>query len=75
MSTRAAIIRTVFNVDNNFDEIRIMNKYELKSYIRENRSIQKVIMRGRYNEDERMLSSKVIYAKNRLRLMSLKKLN
>ena len=30
MSTRAAIIRTVFNVDNNFDEIRIMNKYELK---------------------------------------------
>tara|TARA_Y100000768_G_scaffold387812_1_gene380421 strand:+ start:1395 stop:1604 length:210 start_codon:yes stop_codon:yes gene_type:complete len=69
MSTRAAIIRTVFNVDNNFDEIRIMNKYELKSYIRENRSIQKVIMRGRYNEDERMLSSKVIYAKNRLRLM------
>ena len=69
MSTRAAIIRTIFNVDNNFDEIRIMNKYELKSYIRENRSIQKVIMRGRYNEDERMLSSKVIYAKNRLRLM------
>ena len=69
MSTRAAIIRTVFNVDNNFDEIRIMNKYELKSYIRENRSIQKVIIRGRYNEDERMLSSKVIYAKNRLRLM------
>ena len=69
MSTRAAIIRTVFNVDNNFDEIRIMNKYELKSYIRENRSIQKVIMRGKYNEDERMLSSKVIYAKNRLRLM------
>lgn len=69
MSTRAAIIRTVFNVDNNFDEIRIMNRYELKSFIRENRSIQKVIMRGRYNEDERMLSSKVIYAKNRLRLM------
>ena len=69
MSTRAAIIRTVFNVDNNFDEIRIMNRYELKSFIRENRSIQKVIMRGKYNEDERMLSSKVIYAKNRLRLM------
>ena len=53
----------------NFDEIRLMNRYELKSYIREHRSIQKVIMKGRYSEEDRLLSSKVIYAKNRLRLM------
>ena len=65
----AAIFRTLLNVENTYDEVRIMSKYELKSFIRDNRSIQKTIMRGRYSEDERVLSSKVIYAKNRLRLM------
>ena len=69
MSTRAAIIRTVFDIDNNFDEIRIMNRYELKSYIKKNRSIQVKIMSRNYSESDRMVSSKVIYAKNRLRLM------
>ncbi|MBU46202.1 MAG: hypothetical protein CMD28_02125 [Flavobacteriales bacterium] len=69
MSTRAAIIRTVFDIDNNFDEIRIMNRYELKSYIKKNRSIQVKIMSRNYSESDRIVSSKVIYAKNRLRLM------
>jgi len=64
-----AVFRTLLGLENPFDAIRIMNRYELKAFIRENRSIQKVIMKGRYSEDDRMLSSKVIYAKNRLRLM------
>tara|TARA_R100000353_G_scaffold75844_1_gene57643 strand:+ start:1183 stop:1398 length:216 start_codon:yes stop_codon:yes gene_type:complete len=65
-----AVFRTICGVeDNPYDEIRLMNKYELKSFIRDNRSIQKTIMSGRYNEEQRILSSKVIYAKNRLRLM------
>jgi len=64
-----AMFRTILDVDNPYDEVRIMNKYELKSFIRDNRSIQKTIMSGRYTEEDRVLSSKVIYAKNRLRLM------
>ena len=65
-----AVFRTICGVeDNPYDEIRLMNKYELKSFIRDNRSIQKIIMSGKYNEKQRILSSKVIYAKNRLRLM------
>lgn len=64
-----AMFRTILDVDNPYDEIRIMNKYELKSFIRDNRSIQKTIMSGKYTEEDRILSSKVIYAKNRLRLM------
>lgn len=65
-----AVFRTICGVkDNPYDEIRLMNKYELKSFIRDNRSIQKTIMSGKYNEEQRILSSKVIYAKNRLRLM------
>ena len=64
-----AMFRTILDVDNPYDEVRIMNKYELKSFIRDNRSIQKTIMSGRYTEEDRILSSKVIYAKNRLRLM------
>ena len=69
MSARAAIIRTVFNIENKFDDIRIMNRYELKSYIKKNRSIQVKIMSRNYSESDRIVSSKVIYAKNRLRLM------
>ena len=69
MSARAAIIRTVFNIENKFDDIRIMNRYELKSYIKQNRSIQVKIMSRNYSESDRIVSSKVIYAKNRLRLM------
>jgi hypothetical protein len=64
-----AMFRTILDVDNPYDEVRIMNKYELKSFIRDNRSIQKTIMSGKYTEKDRILSSKVIYAKNRLRLM------
>jgi hypothetical protein len=64
-----AMFRTILDVDNPYDEVRIMNKYELKSFIRDNRSIQKTIMSGKYTEEDRILSSKVIYAKNRLRLM------
>ena len=63
-----AAIRTILGVENNFDEIRLMNSYELKSFIRNNRSIQVKIMAGNYNEDERIKSSQVIYAKNLLRL-------
>ena len=63
-----AAIRTILGVKNNFDKIRLMNSYELKSFIRDNRSIQVKIMAGNYNEDERIKSSQVIYAKNLLRL-------
>mgnify|MGYP001587311163 FL=1 len=67
MNSNAAI-RTILGVENNFDKIRLMNSYELKSFIRDNRSIQVKIMAGNYNEDERIKSSQVIYAKNLLRL-------
>tara|TARA_R100001594_G_C4038345_1_gene262686 strand:+ start:91 stop:315 length:225 start_codon:yes stop_codon:yes gene_type:complete len=56
------------NNQNPFDEIRIMTKNELRAYIREHRSVQKIIMSGNYTEEQRMLSSKVVYAKNRLKL-------
>ena len=54
----------------NFDEIRLMNIFQLKSFIRENRGVNVVIMSGDYNDDEKLLSSQVLYAKNRLRLLS-----
>jgi hypothetical protein len=69
MTLNSAIIRTVFDIEKPFDDIRLMNKYELKSYIKRNRSIQVKIMSRNYSESDRMVSSKVIYAKNRLRLM------
>ena len=69
MNNTAAVFRTIMDKENPYDEIWLMNRYELKSYIREHRSIQKVIMKGRYSEEDRLLSSKVIYTKNRLRLM------
>ena len=69
MNHLAAMFRTITNQENAFDQIRLMNRYELKSFIRDNRSIQKTIISGRYTEEDRILSSKVIYAKNRLRLM------
>lgn len=55
---------------NNFDEIRQMNVFQLKSFIRENRGINAIIMSGGYNGEQRLLSSQVLYAKNRLRLLS-----
>lgn len=67
--SKAAMFRTMLNVQNIFDDVRLMNKFELKSFIRENRSIQQIIMKGNYSEKQRLLSSQVIYAKNRLRLM------
>lgn len=67
--SKAAMFRTMLSVENTFDDVRLMNKYELKSFIRNNRSIQKIIMKGNYSEKQRLLSSQVIYAKNRLRLM------
>ena len=69
MTLNSAIIRTVFDIEKPFDDIRLMNKYELKSYIKRNRSIQVKIISRNYSEDDRLISSKVIYAKNRLRLM------
>ena len=69
MNHLAAMFRTITDQENPFDQIRLMNRYELKSFIRENRSIQKIIMKGKYSEKDRILSSKVIYAKNRLRIM------
>lgn len=69
MTLNSAIIRTVFDIEKPFDDIRLMNKYELKSYIKKNRSIQVKIISRNYSEDDRLISSKVIYAKNRLRLM------
>ena len=68
MSSVAAM-RIIFNQENNFDNIRFMNKYELKAFIREHRGIQTKIINGRYNESDRIVSSQVIYAKNRLRLL------
>ena len=67
--SKAAMFRTMLSVENTFDNVRLMNKFELKSFIRENRSIQQIIMKGNYSEKQRLLSSQVIYAKNRLRLM------
>ena len=69
MNHMIPMMRTILGVAKPFDDIRIMDKYELKSFIRDHRSIQKTIMKGRYSEKDRMLSSQVIYAKNRLRLM------
>ena len=69
MRSYAPVMRVMFEQETPYDEIRIMDRYELKSFIRDNRSIQKTIMSGRYTEEDRILSSKVIYAKNRLRLM------
>ncbi len=55
---------------NRFDEIRFMNKYELRRFIKENRSIQLIFKsRSKYSRDQQLLSSKVLYAKNRLRTM------
>ena len=68
MST-VVMFRTMLGVEGNFDDIRLMNKHELRSFIRENRGIQMKIMSGKYTESERIVSSQVIYAKNRLRLM------
>ena len=54
-----------------FNDIRIMNKYQLRTFVKNNRSIQQIFLsRSRYTESQRILSSKVIYAKNRLRFMS-----
>ena len=64
-----ALFRVITNQENNFDEIRIMDRYQLRSFIRDNRSIQIKIMSGRYNESDRIVSSQVIYAKNRLSLL------
>ena len=69
MNHLAAMFRTITDQENPFDQIRLMNRYELKSYIKQNRSIQVKIMSRNYSESDRMVSSKVIYAKNRLRLM------
>ena len=69
MKSYVPLMRIISEQETPYDEIRIMDRYELKSFIRENRSIQKVIMRGNYSEKDRVLSSQVIYAKNLLRLM------
>ena len=72
MSKTKTVLK-ILNKDNNrfyFQRIRNMKFYELKAFIRDNRSIQQTIMKGRYSEEDRMLSSQVIYAKNRLRLIT-----
>ena len=71
--SKTKTILQILNKDNNriyFQRIRDMIFYELKAFIKSNRSIQKTIMKGKYSEEDRMLSSQVIYAKNRLRLMT-----
>ena len=67
--SNASVFRIITNQENNFDEIRIMDRHQLRSFIRDNRGIQVKIMSGRYNESDRIVSSQVIYAKNRLRLL------
>ena len=72
MSKTKTVLK-ILNKDNNrfyFQRIRNMKFYELKAFIRDNRSIQQTIMSGKYSEEDRMLSSQVIYAKNRLRLIA-----
>ena len=72
MSKTKTVLK-ILNKDNNrfyFQRIRNMKFYELKAFIRDNRSIQQTIMSGKYSEEDRMLSSQVIYAKNRLRLIT-----
>ena len=68
-STTVSFIKVLTNTEGRFDDIRLMNRFELKSFIRDNRGIQLKIMSGNYNESERIKSSQVIYAKNRLRLL------
>ena len=53
-----------------FDDIRQMNVFQLKSFIRENRGVNVKIMSGGYNDEQRLLSSQVLYAKNRLKLLT-----
>ena len=53
-----------------FDEIRQMNVFQLRRFIRENRKVNVIVMSGRYDDDQRLLASQVLYAKNRLKLMT-----
>ena len=54
-----------------FNDIRQMNLYQLRRFIRSNRGGNVSIMSGQYNEEQRMLASKVLYAKTRVKLLSV----
>ena len=54
-----------------FDDMRQMNLYQLRSFIRSNRGVNVSIMSGNYNEEQRLLASKVLYAKTRVKLISV----
>ena len=54
-----------------FNDIRQMNLYQLRSFIRSNRGVNVSIMSGQYSEEQRMLASKVLYAKTRVKLLSV----
>jgi hypothetical protein len=53
----------------NFDDIRIMKRYELREFIRNNQRACEKIKSRRYTPMDAYIASKVVYAQNRLILM------
>ncbi len=59
----------------NVELIRNMSKYELQLFILKHKKNGKIIpfqklLSGRYNKEDSQLASDIIYAKNRLRLLT-----
>jgi len=52
-----------------FNDIRSMNRYELRTYIRTHQEACNNVKRRRYSPDDAKIASKVVYAQNRLILM------
>ena len=64
-----AFLSDAFKVRKNpHDEIRYMNVYELKSFVRKNRSVAEKLRSRKYSENDRVLASQLVYAKNLLRI-------
>ena len=53
----------------NFDDIRVMKRYELREFIRNNQKTCDKVKKKRYTPMDAYVASKVVYAQNRLILM------
>ena len=53
----------------NFDDIRVMERHELRQYIRNHQRACEKIKSRRYTPMDAYIASKVVYAQNRLILM------
>jgi len=53
----------------NFNDIRIMKRYELRDYIRSHQRACEKIKNRKYTPQDAYIASKVVYAQNRLILM------